>query len=190
MSICLTYSCQEVFSVIFLCSYPGESWNITDGCQRAFSKKAGSFRSFPARLPSSVNICVGWSHQCLFCGCHSVGSTSENVLWHNWKWPKSFFFRKKRGAFEFPLPQECLHQCLFFCSWAFWKMMGAFEVPLHLHQYTSHQGDLAAVILLALPSRTLVTKLTMADAGCSRSYSANRWHTLSVRLPGLRATKP
>lgn len=37
---------------------------------------------------------------------------------------------------------------------------------------------------------TLETKLTMAEAGWSGSNSANRWLTLSVVLPCLRATKP
>lgn len=33
-------------------------------------------------------------------------------------------------------------------------------------------------------------KLTMAEAGCSGSNSANRWHTFSAKLPGFLATKP
>lgn len=37
---------------------------------------------------------------------------------------------------------------------------------------------------------TLLMKLTIADAGCSGSNSANRWHTFSAKLPGFLATKP
>jgi len=37
---------------------------------------------------------------------------------------------------------------------------------------------------------TLVTKLTMAVAGCSASSSAKMWHWLSVLLAGFRAMKP
>lgn len=37
---------------------------------------------------------------------------------------------------------------------------------------------------------TLLIKLTMAEAGCSGSNSANRWQTFSAKLPGFLATKP
>lgn len=39
-------------------------------------------------------------------------------------------------------------------------------------------------------SITLLMKLTMAEAGCSGSNSANRWQTFSAKLPGFLATKP
>lgn len=39
-------------------------------------------------------------------------------------------------------------------------------------------------------SMTLLIKLTMAEAGCSGSNSANRWQTFSAKLPGFLATKP
>lgn len=48
-----------------------------------------------------------------------------------------------------------------------------------------------ADLIVAVPDiMTLVTKFTMAEAGCSGSSSANTWHWLSVLLPGLRATNP
>ncbi|KAG7239865.1 hypothetical protein INR49_030599 [Caranx melampygus] len=37
---------------------------------------------------------------------------------------------------------------------------------------------------------TLLMKLTMAEAGCSGSNSANMWQTFSAKLPGFFATKP
>lgn len=37
---------------------------------------------------------------------------------------------------------------------------------------------------------TLLIKLTMAEAGCSGSNSANMWQTFSATLPGFLATKP
>lgn len=37
---------------------------------------------------------------------------------------------------------------------------------------------------------TLLMKLTMAEAGCSGSSSANMWQTFSAKLPGFLATKP
>lgn len=61
--------------------------------------------------------------------------------------------------------------------------------PASLLLVSSAQGVLTDV-LEEEPSITLVTKLTMAEAGCSTSQSAKRWHWLSVRLPGLRATNP
>lgn len=45
-------------------------------------------------------------------------------------------------------------------------------------------------VYLRCDSMTLLMKLTMAEAGCSGSSSANRWHTFSARLPGFLATNP
>lgn len=45
-------------------------------------------------------------------------------------------------------------------------------------------------VYLRCDSMTLLMKLTMAEAGCSGSNSANRWQTFSAKLPGFLATKP
>lgn len=50
-----------------------------------------------------------------------------------------------------------------------------------------HMFGLLPALLLSI---TLLTKFTIAVAGCSGSYSAKMWHWLSGLLGVLRATKP
>lgn len=52
-------------------------------------------------------------------------------------------------------------------------------------------GRLPGVSQCRVPSRTLVTKVTMAPAGCSGSSSANTWHALPPPgAPACFATNP